>query len=420
MRALEKDFRVGADQSSRWWWALVLLGPVVVKLLLLRVDVLFEPHAMALEWIGSGQLRYYYLGQWDHAFQFPVYTLVIAGIYALGLGPLSVLAFQVGCATLGAWLVGRLALLLLNGRPYAQRVALITAFCTGLNPFLAYYQVRMVHPFAWDMLLGLGLAYAAFSTDTSRRAPLLLLFALAGSVMLDRPTLGVFIVPFFIRERRWLLARQNAVLKVALIVLLLAPLGGWLARNHKVTGTLQLTSVTDQMIWMGLQEETEGSGHLPNGYLYGALLSTSEQYEFAGLDPAGRSRFFRNKWRSELAESRGLWLRMFVLKMKNFWLFRSNLGIGHGTVVGALAFTGFKIYAGSVLLLCLAAVALRDKALCMVLLPVFILSVVQCCFYFESRHRLLAEPLLLLVAVAILARLRGGWYEPLCRRSAAI
>ena len=399
------------------WLAVVLFGSALFKLLLLRVDRAFEAHTMALEWLASGQFRYHYFGSWDPTFQFPVYTAVVAAIYAVGLDPWAVQVFQVACGTVTAWIIHRTALSLLDGRGYAQLVALGSALVTALSPFLAYYQVRMIHPFAWDTLLATGLLHLAVRATPERNGSVLALFTLGGLALLNRPTLGVFMLPFLIAHFRFMVNGRSLPLKCGLVVLLFGPLSLWLVRNEQVSGRYQLTSVTDQMIWMGLQEETEGSGHMADGRSYAHLLSEPEQFGLFEMDPAERSAFFRSKWHAELDASPGLWWRMFLTKLKNFWLFRSHLGLDHGSTTSNLAMSLYKVVASTTLLLIAVGVMYRDRAIAGPLLAVLALSLVQCSFYFETRHRLLAEPVLMMVALAAAFNIRERWKDRRARRA---
>lgn len=393
------------------WLAVVLIISAAVKLLLMRVDKAFEAHTMAVEWLASGQFRYHYLGHWDPTFQFPVYTAVVAAIYAVGLDHWAVLVFQVACGTATALIIHRMTLHLLQGRTYAKHVGLCSALFTAFSPFLAYYQVRMIHPFAWDTLLATGLLYTAVVATPERRSSMLALCALGGVAMLNRPTLGVFMLPFLIDHFRFILNGASLPFKLGLVVLLFGPLSLWLVRNEQVSGRYQLTSVTDQMIWMGLQEETEGSGHMADGRSYANLLSEPEQFRLFEMDPVERSEFFRSKWHTELDASPGLWWSMFLVKMKNFWLFRSQLGVDHGSTASTSALSLYKVGSCFTLLLILSGVALRERWLIGPLLAVVALSLVQCSFYFETRHRLLAEPVLMMSALAAAFHIRERWMK---------
>ena len=388
---------------------LALSVPAVLKLFFLNADLSFEPHTIALEWIRSGKFRYHHLGGWNYTYQFPVYPAIVAGLYLLGLGKTAVLVVQLIFGTASAYLIQRIAVLVLAGKPYAGKVALGAALLTGLSPFLAYYQVRVLHPFAWDMLLALGLLYSSLTTRTERAGPLIVLFALAGLALLDRPTLIVFLLPFLWHERIFLWRPEKLPLKVALLFLMLLPTSAWMFRNYAITGRLELNSATAQNLWIGIQEATDGSAHLPNGKNYLHLLSPAEASRLASMDAAGHSSFFREKWRSELDGHPGLWGKMMGVKLKNFWLYRSHLGIARIIVPFPWVVIFYKIYAVILFGLVCTSWWLRNPPLNIVLTSVIALSVFQSVFYMETRHRLLAEPLLMLIALAAIAELVGRY-----------
>lgn len=387
--------------------ALVLFVPALLKLFVARVDVEFETHTMAVEWLASGHFRHHYLGSWDPAFQFPVYTSVLAFIYLLGLGGKAVLLFQVLCGTATAYLTYAMAHVLLKDKRYVRSVALCTALVVGLHPFLAFYQVRMIHPFAWDTLLATALCHLALIARPGDRVSMAGLFALGGLALLNRPTLGIFLLPFALREWSFLFSLRQLPLKLACCVLLFAPLLAWMVRNHAVTGRYQLTSVTDQMVWMGLQEETQGSGQLSTGANYLELLSLPERRWLFAVGTAERSAFFNTKWKEELQADRWLRWGMLAVKLRNFWFYRTHLGMEHDARPWAIAL--YKVYASLLLIVLLVAAALGDAALRPLLWSALVLSVVQCSFYFETRHRLLVEPLLVLVAAATVIQFFHQW-----------
>lgn len=391
------------------WWAMVIGGPAALKLFFLRADQVFETYTAALDLVATGQFGHHYFGTWDRSFQLPVHTALVALFHLVGLGTTSTLVFQVGCGALTALLVHRMALHLLRGTSYAGGVAWVSALLTGLNPFMAYYQVRMVHPFAWDTLLAIALLYGSLTADPARRPTVVALFALGGLALLNRPTLGVFLLPFALRHTRSMLSMWRPMSLAVLFLLLFGPLGGWVIRNHAVTGRYQITSVTDQLIWIGLQESTEGAGHLADGRSYWHLLCPAECVLMFSMDTPERSAFFKAKWEAETRADPSLRWRMLGVKLRNFWLFRSHAGLGHTTAM-AWGVVLFKWYAAALLLLLLAqAVVFRHPGLLLVITSVAALSLIQCMFYFETRHRLLAEPLLMMVGVATMAMLLDRW-----------
>ena len=390
--------------SDRWWTLLVLLIPALIKCLFLRVDQVFEAHTMALDLLASGQFGHHYFGSWDRSFQFPVYTAILASIYGLGGGGHLALLFQVACGTLVAWFSMRLVHLLLEGHVRSRMIGWMAALLVGLDPFLGYYQVRMIHPFAWDMLLAVALLYMAMIADPDRRWIILLFFAMGGLAVLNRPTLGVFMLPFALRQPGFFLRLDRFPWKLMLVFLLFAPIGCWVLRNHALTGRYQLTSVTDQMIWMGQQEETEGGGYQADGTTYLHLLSIPERHRMFTPDPAERSELFRNKWKAERLAEPGLAWRMFAMKLKNFWLSRSAIGQDH--VVGMpWAMALYRVHAMVLFGLLIVSQFFADRRFHYIGLSVLLLSLAQCAYYFETRHRLLVDPILISLALVVIARI---------------
>jgi len=389
---------------ARWWTVAALLIPAVIRCSFLQVDQVFEAHTMALDLLATGQFGHHYFGSWDRCFQFPVYTTLLAVIYGLGGGAVVALWFQVACGTVVAYLAMRLVQHLLHGRPTARAMSLVAAWVVGLDPFLAYYQVRMVHPFAWDMLLAAALLFMALTVRSEQRLEIILFFALGGLAVLNRPTLGVFMFPFILRHPRYFLRPDKVLLKSWLLVLLFGPIACWVLRNHALTGRAQLTSVTDQMLWMGQQEETEGGGYQKDGTTYLHLLSIPERHRMFTADPAERSWLFRAKWRAERESEPGLAWRMFAVKWRNFWWSRSSIGQDHAASP-PWAMQLYRVHAALLLLLFVASLFLGDRRVWYIGLSALLLSVAQCVYYFETRHRLLIDPVLIALALVFLSRI---------------
>ncbi len=394
---------------------LVVLLPAFVKLFLLAPVDLFEAHTMAVEWLTTGAFRYHHLGVWHTSYQFPVYPAIVAALLWSGVGEVGVLVFQVLCGAGSAWLIHRLGLVLLKDRPYARRVAMGAALLTGISPFLAVYQVRMVHPFAWDMLLAMALLLGSCTVRPAANKHLLAFALLAGLALLNRPTLVVFLLPWAWIHRASLISVRSFVPALVMLLLVLAPTAAWVVRNRALEGHYSLSSATGQNLWIGIQPATQGTAQLPDGRNYTALLSPDERTALAATDAHGQSAFFARKWKNELRSNPGLWWRMMGVKLRNFWLFRSHLGMHHPGVQG-WAVHAFKVYAGAMLLL--LVLAWREERTRLLLVTAFLFSVVQALFYVETRHRLLVEPVLLLVALAVLAHFFSTWQQRRTKRGA--
>ena len=384
----------------------VLLLPALVKLYFIAPVELFEAHTIAKEWLATGMFRYHHLGVWHTSYQFPVYPAIVALLLWSGAGEMGVLVFQVVCGTASAWLAYHLGHVLFNGRSHAARLAFLAALFTGLSPFLAMYQVRMIHPFAWDMLLALALLLCSLIVRPEVKLHLLLLAMLAGVALLERPTLIILLLPAAWRGRHYFLAGRAQGANLLAVALLFAPTAAWVLRNGIQHGHFTLSSATGQNLWIGIQRTTQGTAQLPDGRNYTALLSATELSTLAASDAHGQSAFFSRMWMEELRAEPGSWWRMMGVKLRNFWLFRSNLGSARSGME-RLALTAFKIY--TVVLLLFLLLAWRDERMRLLLVTIVMFSVAQALFYVETRHRLLVEPVLLLIALAGTVRTFTTW-----------
>lgn len=391
----------------------VLLLPALVKLFFIAPVELFEAHTIAKEWLATGMFRYHHLGVWHTSYQFPVYPAIVALLLRSGAGEMGVLVFQVVCGTASAWLAYHLGRVLFAGRSHASGTALLAALLTGISPFLAMYQVRMVHPFAWDMLLALALLLGSLIVRPEVKLHLLLLSMLAGVALLERPTLVLLLLPAAWRGRHYFLAGRALGTNLLAVALLFAPTSAWVLRNGMLDGHYALSSATGQNLWIGIQRTTQGTAQLPDGRNYTALLSANDRSMLTASDAHGQSAFFFRKWMQELRAEPGLWWRMMGVKLRNFWLFRSDLGAGH-SAPAQWALLAFKVY--TVAILPLLFLAWHEERMRLVLVTLVVFSVAQSLFYVETRHRLLVEPVLLLVALGVLTR----WCSASCPDAKAI
>jgi hypothetical protein len=65
----------------------------------------------------------------------------------------------------------------------------------------------------------------------------------------------------------------------------------------------------------------------------------------------------------------------------------------------------FKVYSSALLLLLFASLWLPGRPMMLVLFTSLAYSIVQSAFYVETRHRLLIEPILMMIALAVMFQL---------------
>ncbi|MEZ4788742.1 MAG: hypothetical protein R2811_01860 [Flavobacteriales bacterium] len=249
-----------------------------------------------------------------------------------------------------------------------------------------------------------GLLYMAMIADPDRRWTILLFFTLGGLAVLNRPTLGVFMLPFSLRHPRFFLRLDHFPLKLLLVLLLFA--------TDRVLGTPESCSYRSLPTHIGHGPDDldgtaggdRGWGYQADGTTYLHLLSIPERHRMFTPDPAERSELFRNKWKAERLAEPGLAWRMFAMKLKNFWLSRSAIGQDH--VVGMpWAMALYRVHATVLFGLLIVSQFFADRRFHYIGLSVLLLSLAQCAYYFETRHRLLVDPILISLALVVIARI---------------
>jgi hypothetical protein len=370
---------------------------VLVKLVMASPDRLFEAHDLARQLAEDGTFRYFLNGNWNYNYQFPLYPVLIAPGYLTAHGPMLAVLLNIALGTAAAWLVYRLVLRLNAGR--YRRVAMMAAIITAFHPFLSYYQVSSVHSFSLDLLLAVAMAYVAVDCRLRRIGSLLLFGAVAGLVLLERPTLIVFGFPMVVRLVNGEFRQLKPVAAVAVLVPALM-LGTWLVRNHQVYGQVSYISSTGQNLWIGIQESTEGTAQLDNGDSYYTLLSESDVRTLAALGPLEQDRYFMQLYRQEVTPS--LFFSQYVVKLRTFWFSRTHLGVDYGGLIPEWGTWAFRVYSFVLFVLMLTAFHLRNSLLNGLTVSVMLLSLLQAVFYVEMRHRLVAEPIMILAALIVI------------------
>lgn len=378
---------------------LVLLGvSLVVKLFLASPERVFEPHDMAIEWLQSGQLRYMHLDVWHAAYQLPLYAWVVTLVYWAGLGTSGVMVFQIGCGTLSAWWAYRMVMAVIPAWPHAHRIAMATGVFTAFCPFLAIYQMRMIHPFALEMLLAIGTLLAAVRASQGDRWAATCLAVGLGLLLVLRPPLAALAFPYAPSILRTLIRSKAWSTLIVCTLLAACPLSYWLVRNTQLHGVPLLTTATGQNLWLGIQPATSGTAQLPDGESFVTLLPPDEQRALSSMSALEQSRSFTRKWADTVIASPGTWLRIYLVKLRNFWLFRPHTGVDHPGTLARAGIASFKLYVVLLLPLVLWSVVRHGGDVRRLFVAVLLYSLVHAAFYVESRHRLVVEPVLFALA----------------------
>ncbi len=385
------------------FWCTVLAS-VLVKLLLVPDIRINEPHHIADTLIETGEFKYWFNGEFNYNYQFPVYPFLVACTYLIANSPISAIILNLLLSVLSAIVLFRLANLLFKQAFWPSFIVVIGLLA---HPVVSFYQIGMVHPFSLDVLCSLTLIYFPFRWQhfNSKRAAIYGI--IMGIALLNRPTLIVFAFPALMVLYRTPTFRVKLTSALILIALSALPMGIWLVRNHQIYGEWSLNSSYGQNLWIGIQPETEGTAQLPNGLSYYHLMDSTTLAKLPGLNPVKESQYFADKYQGELDKTPGLFWSMYGKKLKNFWGFRSDLAVDYPNI-NQTHLTLYKI--GYLILLVFAAIGviLTPRQWKSIFVAMILLSLFQAWFYVETRHRILIEPLMILFSV-------GGVYMGLKR-----
>jgi hypothetical protein len=273
-----------------------------------------------------------------------------------------------------------------------------------VHPAITYYTIKNIHPFALDLFLSVMSLYMMFKYIEKPNSRNLILYSLIlGIAVLDRNTLICTAFPFAI------LIFKNESLKRAFKILIICfiiaslPTALWMLRNYNLTKTFSLNSSFYKNLFIGTIEESEGTAYLPNGQNYYSVFSKKEFSDYQKMTAQEQINFYKNKYSEKLRNKPLSVVKMFFVKLKNFWLFRKNVGAEYSNRI-KIFIPLYKIRCLIILFFLLVAIiVLKNKTWLLLSYPV-LLSLMQSVFYVETRHRMLIEPFLISLAII------GGFY----------
>jgi hypothetical protein len=377
---------------------------------LFRTPVSAEDGVMAANFATTGSFFINRYGIDNHTFQFPVYMTLVGWTYRL-FGEHR----QLACL-LNVLLSGLTACVLIplfsrildeidpqHALPGANRTAVVSVAVLGFlfHPFTSYYAMNNIHPFSLDLLmLYVPLLLMFRYVDRGERPIDLLLLALSlGVVLLTRTTLVVGMLLFLRivgRRSGWKAAIVRASIATTIAVLMSVP---WLIRNYRIDGIVGYTSTTGENIWKGALDNSEGANYLADGSNYRTVLTTEELDLLPTLSVNGQNEFFLDKYRRILVERPGHIAEMFLRKLRNFFWFRPGIGERYNAVMQRVMPLYMAMYAVALALALLSIPAFGRSTLVFWSI-IAALGMFQSVFYVETRHRVVIEPLLILLAAA--------------------
>ena len=299
------------------------------------------------------------------------------------------------------------------------RTGLVAAFLVALQPSLLYYSVVKSDPLPLNVLLvglivitGIGVA----TRPTDRRAAAFGLLVGLGVLSRGTPIVILPIVAGALLFRFGSKALRPVGVTTIAFTLCLAP---WLIRNFLRLGASVITTTTGENFWRGNHEGATGGVRDDDGGEISRLLPSNEDLPevirrvLAEGSEMERDKVFASEsWRFIRSHPAGA-AALFARKLRTFWwrldsdprdysrasviayeaIYRLELGLALvGMLLGARTLPGPseapERWPGFVVFAALIA-----------------MSLLQCAFYVQGRHRFLIEPLLLIFTALGLAAL---------------
>ena len=389
----------------------------VAVLLFLRQPTQQEDAKLAVSLLRTGTFTLRHLGADNHSYQFPLYPTMVAGAYRiLGARPAAVGLLNLVLNALTAWV---LVLVLgkffdridVAGRLRWARAATLWVCLVAflLHPFISYYVMHNVHPLPLDLLAFYGpllLVFRYFDRG-NRTSDLVLLGVATGLVMLTRPPHIVTLLPLLIiaaASSGWFAALRRTTFVVSIALLVGVP---WLVHNYRTDGILGYTSTTGEILWKGALANSDGSNFLLDGRRHIDALSDTELERVSTMSVAEQNRFFMGKYVASLGRQPGQVAWMFLVKLRNFFWFRSLLGNEYSASIRRWM-PLYEVPYAAALLLALLSIPRLGAGTWPVWSMIVGLGLLQSVFYVETRHRVAIEPLLVFLATLSIASMWPG------------
>lgn len=386
--------------------SLVFLLKLLIVLFFVHHIKLWEDHDIAVNIVNSGEFKYFQNSQWNYNYQFPVYPFIISFLYKVfGIVPKIAVIYNLLIASFSAYYLFYVLLQFIDFFSLPEKIkeqkttiAFISTVVFMLHPLVSYYAMNNVLPFAQNQFFIILSFYFMFKfiNDISIKNAILFSFIL-GVGFIDRSTLITLTLSFVL-----LMIVKTDFKKTVKWVSLVAVVSSisvfmWMYRNYKITREIQLTSSMGENMWIGVLPESEGTTYLKNGQTYYAALG--EEFKNLGtLSASEQNEFYMNQYWKIVKEEPSRVVKMFFIKLKNFWFFRSDIGIDYSNEIKNLIPLYKFIYLLFLVLAVFASFKIGWKSF---YLNSFLiaLSLLQSYVYVETRHRIIIEPFLLFLAI---------------------
>tara|TARA_Y100000310_G_C20602868_1_gene773974 strand:+ start:259 stop:1503 length:1245 start_codon:yes stop_codon:yes gene_type:complete len=386
--------------------AVILLVKICAIFIYQGKITVWEDDVIARNMLETGEMFYMQRGTANYMFQFPVYPSLLFFIYKMfGYNHLYAILLNMVVICLSCFFLFEIfinvskILKLKMGKIICEFNGFLSVLIFLMHPFISYYSMFNVHPFVFDMFFPIAIIFLSFRFLQSENWKNLGLLAFTtGLGVLNRSTSFVALIPFIILAigsmgfRRTILSLVTVFFVVGLVI------SPWLIRGYNIYGKVSMAPMLNEVLWKGSLYNSDGSNYLLDGRVYKSELSHEENNFLQGKPITIQNDFFKDKYVQLIREDPQHILKMYLVKVKNFWLYHQNIGIEYGKKVQSLL-TIYKSYVFFLLLLNLCALyQFNYKPLVLLSYPIC-LSLIQSLFYIETRHRMIAEPIIIFIGI---------------------
>lgn len=342
-------------------------------------------------------------------FPFICYVLHLIG----GTGPFYLVVFytfHLGLALGIIWLSYRLALFW-----FGRSTATLAAWFVALEPGLIVYQsykIDVITLSTFLLLIGLWFFQRLIRTgELTTAAALGVCIGLSLLTRLDLIILLGLVGAMFLSSHGVTPSPKALSVILAVSMLVITP---WLIRNYVVLDRFVfIASTTGEWLWLGNNPNSVGTPVSLDGR--GVLEAAPESFNRSinqASDEFQVNAIFMKEAVRYIAQDPWRYARHVAAKFWYFWWFTPTYGMNYYQHIGQAWKVGYKVLHAGILLLAAFGAwfafheARRESrhALLFILTPCILLAVIHGLTYVEGRHRIMAQPLLLILAAA------GAWF----------
>ncbi len=356
----------------------------------------FEDHEIAQNFIRHYSFFYFNDGVQNHSFQFPIYPILLSLTYSIHHSALAAITLNILLLSTSSLFIYSI-LKRTNNKGWTtikDKWMIALSILPLFHPAFVYYELTCVHPFAHDFLFLTFSIYTAFSVIDSdksnfEKGMMLGLTILARGTFIVFPTIAIVYLLFKKQAKK-------ASIVLLGIILMTTP---WIAHNVITDNVWGLTSTSGKILWKGSLHNSEGGNYLNNGATYYQALNSEELNELGHSTVKGQNDFFMQKYTEQWQKDPVHVLRMIAVKLKNFWFFSNQMGTEYPWHIKKMIpiIRLFNLlFIGALLFF-----SIKTRQMKWILVA-FSFSFLQAVFYVEARHRLLIDPILIVILFHLL------------------